>query len=401
MIVSQNNLKNHKNRIECIKKMKNGIERDLAIGSFVCDLGPNSISLVARTIGICFRKTKSCVFKFLYGEQMTFEFRGRKKVTDKFPNLKNDIETIIENYKHVDSHFKTETLYVSINPTSIINELVINYGYPEKFACYNTIRNLLHEMGYSLHKIPKTEVINKVPETDTIFENVNDTMEAINTEDKSTAVISIDDKATKKIGRLSDNGYTWIDIKALDHDTIFDCSIKPFGILDLKTNETFITCTPYSSTAEFKVECIEQYIILKNKECPLKKLTIFLDNGPENSSRRKLWLKNLTKLSIKYNIVLDLVYYPPYHSKYNKIERYWARLQMVWNKIIIDNLELLIDTINKTSWKRIYSKGFFSTKKYETGIQISDYDMETNVNPHIIREQGLEKWSLIVTPWAI
>lgn len=152
---------------------------------------------------------------------MTLEFRGRKKITDKFSNLKNDIETIIKNYKHVDSHFKTETLYVSINPTSIINELVINYEYPEKFACYNTIRNLLHEMGYSLHKIPKTEIIHKVPETDDIFENVNDTIEAINTE-----VISIDDKATKKIGKLSDNGYTWIDIKALDYDTIFDCSIK-------------------------------------------------------------------------------------------------------------------------------------------------------------------------------
>ena len=28
MIVSQKTLENHKNRIECIKKMKNGIERD-------------------------------------------------------------------------------------------------------------------------------------------------------------------------------------------------------------------------------------------------------------------------------------------------------------------------------------------------------------------------------------
>lgn len=106
----------------------------------------------------------------------------------------------------------------------------------------------------------------------------------------------------------------------------------------------------------------------KNEEYPLKKLTIFLDNGPENSSRRKLWLKKLTNLSIKYNIVIELVYYPPYHSKYNKIERYWARLQMVWNKIIIDNLDLLVNTINKTSWKGIYSKAVLS----KSSVQLYD-----------------------------
>lgn len=89
-------------------------------------------------------------------------------------------------------------------------------------------------MGYVLHKISKTEIIDKVPETDAIFENVSDVLESIDVNDKSTAVISIDDKATKKIGKLNDNGKTWLDIKALDHDTIFDYSIKPFGILDLK-----------------------------------------------------------------------------------------------------------------------------------------------------------------------
>lgn len=73
---------------------------------------------------------------------------------------------------------------------------------------------------------------------------------------------------------------------------------------------------------------------------------------------------------------------------------------MVWNKIIIDNLELLINTINTTSWKGVYSKAVLSKKEYETGIQVSDYDMETNVNTHIIRERGLEKWSLFITPWA-
>ena len=400
MSISQKLENDYKNIIENIKKLPNCIERDLMIGSLIEDLGKRCISAVSRALGICREKVKSCYEKFKNGVQIKLEFRGRKSIINKYPNIKNDIEKIIENYKIVDSHFKTETLYICINPNVIIKELITNYNYPIKFACYNTIVKILKDMGYKYHKIPKSKVINKIPETDAIFENVNDHLEAIDINNKEIAAISIDDKATKKIGNFSDNGYSWINIKALDHDTIFEYSIKPFGILDLKTNETFVTCTPYNSTAEFKVNCIEEYIIEKNKDCKLKKIILFLDNGPENSSRRKLWLKSLVKLSKKYNLVIQLVYYPPYHSKYNKIERVWARIQMQWRQITINSLDLLINSLNKITWKGINIKGKLSLFKYEKGIKISDYEMETKINTHIIREEGLEKWSVVITPYV-
>ncbi len=143
-----------------------------------------------------------------------------------------------------------------------------------------------------------------------------------------TAVISIDDKNRKKIGNISDNGYSWFKKEALDHDTNFDCTVVPFGILDLKTNETFVYCNKYSSTASFKVDCIEDYLIKRKEKFNINRLIIFLDNGPENSSRRTLWIKCLIGLVKKYKILIELAYYPPYHSKYNMIERYWARLQL-------------------------------------------------------------------------
>ena len=180
----------------------------------------------------------------------------------------------------MDSHFKTETLFISLDPQKIITELVINYNYPTKFACYNTIAKILKEMGYKYHKIQKSEIIGRIPETDKIFENVNDCLESINITNDATAAISVDDKTSKKIGNFSDNGYSRTNTKALDHDTIFEYSVKPFGILDLKTNETFVTCTTYNSTAEFKVDYIEKYVLEKNKNKKLKKLVIFLDNGP-------------------------------------------------------------------------------------------------------------------------
>ena len=255
-------------------------------------------------------------------------------------------------------------------------------------------------MGYKYSKIPKTEVVDRIPETDAIFENVNDNLEAINDSDEEVGTISIDDKATKKIGNFSDNGYSWQKLVALDHDTLFKYSVKPFGILDLKTNETFVTCTPYNSTEAFKVDYIEKYIIKKNKQHKLKKLVIFLDNGPENSSRRNLWIKKLVKLSIKYDLIIQLVYYPPYHSKYNIIERVWAHIQIEQRRLTIDSLELLIECLNKIKWRGINIDGNLSMVKYEKGIKVSDYEMETEINPYIIREEGLEKWSLVITPYA-
>ena len=110
---------------------------------------------------------------------MSLEFRGRHSITKKYPKLKNDIEQIIEKYKKVDSHFKNKTLFISLDPQKIIDELVLNYNYPPKFACYNTIAKILKEAGYKYHKISKSEIIDRILETDKIFENVNDYLESI------------------------------------------------------------------------------------------------------------------------------------------------------------------------------------------------------------------------------
>ena len=99
------------------------------------------------------------------------------------------------------------------------------------------------------------------------------------------------------------------------------------------------------------------------------------DNGPENNSRRTTWIKGLINLATKYNITIELAYYPPYHSKYNMIERYWARLQLSWNGLIIDTVEKLINVINKVTWKGIKSTATLIEKEYKKGIKIDKYEI--------------------------
>ena len=175
--------------------------------------------------------------------------------------------------------------------------------------CKSTLSRLLNDLGYKIQKVKKTKVLDKVPETNAIFENVNETKQFIPKYSDDVVVISIDDKNRKKIGNISDNGYSWFNRQALDHDNNFNCTIVSFGILDLKTNETFVYCNKGNSTANFKVDCIDNYLIKKKETFNIKRLIIFLYNCPENSGRRTLWMKYLIDLSKKYNISIELVYF--------------------------------------------------------------------------------------------
>ena len=164
----------HKNRVENIRKMSNGIDRDMAIGAFAADLGQRSIKPLAKAIGSCFRKVKSCFEMFHYGVQTKIELRGRKKVEDKFPKIRNQIKDILKTYEYNDSHFKTETLFVDLSLQNLRNELILRYSYTvETCPCKSTLLRLLTDLGYKIQKVKKTKVLDKIPETDAIFDNIS------------------------------------------------------------------------------------------------------------------------------------------------------------------------------------------------------------------------------------
>lgn len=401
MIISDKLDNEYKNIIENIKNEKNSLLKKKIIGSLVMDIDGRCISQISKKTGCCRKYIKDCYIFVKNGciHEKKKETRGRKRKEVLFPKLVDDIKEIVSNYENTDSHFKTEDLYVDLTLNQIKLELINKYGYSEKDCpCENKISSILKDNGYKISKVKKDKVIHKVEKNEQIFENIKETKSSIKYTDDSVAVISIDDKVRKIIGLVSENGYSWIERHALDHDTIFNYFVIPFGILDLKTNETFVTCTTSNSTANFKVDCIEKYLIEKTKNNKIKRLIIFLDNGPENSGSRTLWLKRISECATKFNIVIELAYYPPYHSKYNPIERVWARIQLAWSGLIIDTLEKLKTTINRITWKNKNIKCDISTTEYQKGIKVDKIEMRKIENNHIIRENGIEKWSILITP---
>ena len=392
MSIAQKLENNYKNQIKMIKKLSNGIEKNLLIGSIVADIGKNSITPVAKAIGSCFRKVKSCLEIYLYGEQQKLEFRGRKKIITKYPKLENDIHSIMKNNTYTDSHFETEIQFCSLTINEVMNKLINFYKYPDNFISRSSLANLLNKLDYNLKKVKRNKPLKKIAQTDNIFKNVNkQKQEAM--EDEETALISIDTKDKVLIGPYSRKGKSRVLVEACDHELTNRCLI-PFGILDLKTNQSYFYNFKNKPTSEAIVDAIEDYIKQNQK---YNKISILLDNGPDNSGVRTAFLKGLVDLANKYKKKIRLIYYPPYHSKYNPIERIWARLEIMWNGMLLLSEDICNKVMEKLTWKEVPAKVKYITKDYKKGITYSKTEMNT-YNNNIIRDVSLKKWSILITP---
>src|SRR4051812_40103296 len=81
------------------------------------------------------------------------------------------------------------------------------------------------------------------------------------------------------------------------------------------------------------------------------RLVIYLDNGPKNSDRRTQFLKRMVQFADWSGLEIRLVYYPPYHSKYNPIERCWSSLERKWNGVLLDRLKVVLQCALRMTWK--------------------------------------------------
>jgi len=82
----------------------------------------------------------------------------------------------------------------------------------------------------------------------------------------------------------------------------------------------------------------------------IKRLVFYLDNGPNNSGSRTQFLKRMVQFCDWCNREIRLVYYPPYHSKYNPVERCWSALERKWNGLLLDRISFVLETARRMTW---------------------------------------------------
>jgi hypothetical protein len=129
----------------------------------------------------------------------------------------------------------------------------------------------------------------------------------------------------------------------------------------------------------------------------VRTLLLNLDNGPENHSRRTQFMKRLTDLVDDFGLTLDLAYYPPYHSKYNPIERVWGVLEQHWNGSLLDTLETVLNFARTMTYNGIHPVVEVVTTPYQTGVKLSQKAM-AKLEQRFERLPGLEKYFVRIAP---
>ena len=209
----------------------------------------------------------------------------------------------------------------------------------------------------------------------------------------------MDANATIPVGWFSRRGRTRVIVKAFDHDFKPEEKLTPYGIFLPQYDELYLYFTTGRVTSDFIVDCLEDFWQSVRTRFPqVKTLLINQDNGPENHSRRTQFMQRMTTFADTFQMTVDLAYYPPYHSKYNPIERVWGVVEKRWNGSILDTVETVLNFAKNLIWKDLPPKVVkLVTQPYSTGVCLTQKAM-TALEQRFERLPGLEKWFVRISP---
>jgi transposase len=208
----------------------------------------------------------------------------------------------------------------------------------------------------------------------------------------TTLRLSMDAKAMVKIGPFARGGKNRVLTKAVDHDFEAEATVTPVGIFLPVLDELFLYAVRSKVTSDCLVDrLIQWWESVKERFGQIKTLVINLDNGPENHSRRTQFMQPLLEFAQTYQMTIRLAYYPPYHSKYNAVERCWGILEHHWNGALLDSVDAVVRFAQTMTGKGKHPTVELVTSVYQTGVKLTKEAMQV-VETHLQGWSSLEKW---------
>lgn len=108
-------------------------------------------------------------------------------------------------------------------------------------------------------------------------------------------------------------------------------------------------------------------------------------------------MKRITDFVDTFQIVVDLAYYPPYHSKYNPIERVWGVLEQHWNGSLLDSCQTVLGFAQTMTFRGQHPVVQFVHTLYHTGVRLTQTEM-AHLEQRFQRLPALPKWFVRIVP---
>ncbi len=185
--------------------------------------------------------------------------------------------------------------------------------------------------------------------------------------------------------------------KGWDHDPPAKEKLVPFGILMLATGALMLLFGS-AETSDAWVDALQMWWLQVRADLvQVKRLVIYLDNGPKNSGRRTQFLKRMVQLADWSGLEIRLVYYPPYHSKYNPIERCWSALEQKWNGVLLNCLKVVLQCALRMKWKGRHPAVKRLDGEYPDGVRVASKEMK-EYEARLERSATLPKHDITIKP---
>ena len=211
--------------------------------------------------------------------------------------------------------------------------------------------------------------------------------------------LSLDCKATVKIGAFSRGGQTRGEYNASDPDFGSGEQYVPCGIVDEDTAQLSVTFGSAAKTSDFIVDTLTAWwhgLRVKEQRAS-EQIQLKMDNGPESSGGRTQFLHRLVHLVDTIGKPIPLRYSPPYHSKDNPIERCWGILELHGNGTLLHTVDTMLEWAQRMTWKGIKPIITLRRKVYAKGVTLSKTAMPA-VEARLERNPLLPKWDILILP---
>ena len=185
--------------------------------------------------------------------------------------------------------------------------------------------------------------------------------------------------------------------KGWDHDPPAKRKWAPFGVLMLATGALTLIFGS-GETSDFWVDALQVWwLSVKGGLEHVKRLVIYLDDGPNNSGSRTQFLKRMAEFADGSGLEIRLVYYPPYHSKYNPIERCWSSLEQKWGGTLLNSLKVILEQAMRMTWMKKHPVVESLLGEYPIGIRLSRKEMKP-YQARLERSATLPKYDITIKP---
>jgi Rhodopirellula transposase DDE domain len=107
----------------------------------------------------------------------------------------------------------------------------------------------------------------------------------------------------------------------------------------------------------------------------------------------------MIEFSAMHQVDVQLAYYPPYHSKYNPIERVFGVLENYWNGDPLTSKEKAVSMAQGMTYKGIHAKASLLEGEYPKGVKLDKKAMKP-YEKCLRRMDKLGKWFITISASA-